>query len=57
MRSWVFRQRARLRVIYGLPPAEPPAPRTRAADARREDEGTLQRRSRWVILRPMRRAG
>jgi hypothetical protein len=60
MHSWIFRNRARLRVIYGSPPIapvaiEPPAP---FVAPQQKDAGQVLRRSRYVLLVPMpRRAG
>ena len=69
MHSWLFRHRARLRVLYGLAPADPveapaearvsepaPAPEgTRRLRTRRNRlvPGTLARRGRWVLVSPM----
>ncbi len=66
MRSWVFRHRARLRVIYGLPfplPADEavpeevpePAPRARPKKVRRSglEPGMVARRGRYVVIAPM----
>lgn len=53
MHSWVFRNRARLRLIYG--PAslqDPPAP-GRGARAIPRQAGRVLRRARYVLLMPM----
>jgi hypothetical protein len=65
MHSWVFRHRARLRVIYGVAaerPAEPaPRPARRlkpghgAARGVKTAPGTIRRGATGVTLRPMRR--
>jgi hypothetical protein len=59
MRSWVFRHRQRLRVIYGVAPAAsaPSAAKPRATESRARglDPGEWRRTSRHVVLRPMRR--
>jgi len=63
MHSWVFRHRLRLRVIYGpLPGAEEDVrtdarPPVDAQPPTKGLEGTIERRSRYVVLRPMRRRG
>jgi|GEM_PF-3368079 len=64
MLSWVFRHRAQLGRIYGIPPAEapvalpaaPPVPRLAAGEdgaARPLAPGGWARRRRYVVLRPM----
>lgn len=63
MHSWVFRNRARLRLIYG--PNEPgptpfrkeeePAPAPAPLPARVRQGGLVERRSRYVVLHPMRK--
>lgn len=66
MRSWVFRHRARLRVIYGLPlplPEDRPAPeevretapRVKPKKVRRSglEPGMVARRGRYVVIAPM----
>lgn len=66
MLSWVFRHRARLRVIYGLAPAEglvPCLPAAKVVESEPNEQGEAgdkrlapghwARRSRYVVLRPM----
>ena len=63
MLSWVFRHRARLRVIYGLQPLAEPVPCLPAAQLAESESGETgserlapghwARRSRYVVLRPM----
>jgi hypothetical protein len=56
MRSWVFRHRSRLRVLYGIAPASAPE-RSRDSKGRSSGlyPGEWRRTSRYVVLRPMRR--
>ena len=59
MHAWVFRNRARLRLIYGpaLAPCPPPALPSAAPNvpdvAASTDAGTVQRRARYVVIKPM----
>jgi len=64
MLSWIFRNRRRLRVIYGTVPApELAGPRFRGSDAHgipeaapepaRPRPGELRRRKHHLLLRPM----
>jgi len=63
MHSWVFRNRVRLRAIYGpdapgpLPfqMEEEPAPAPPPSATRARKAGLVERRSRYVILHPMRK--
>ena len=63
MHAWVFRNRARLRLIYGPAPAPLPLPALPAAAPAGlrppvpKDAGTVQRRARYVVLKPMPRRG
>jgi len=51
--SWIFRNRARLRAIYGLPAAHP-VPRSGPARGRaRQRAGRVVRRARYVLIHPM----
>lgn len=56
MRSWVFRHRQRLRVIYGVgPAAQANAARTSKSRRGGLDPGEWRRTRRHFVLRPMRR--
>ena len=53
MHSWVFRNRARLRLVFGhLRPHALPAPPA-VLPTLREGEGEVVRRKHYVRLRPM----
>jgi hypothetical protein len=55
--AWIFRHRARLRVIYGVAaPAERESARgaQRAAGKARAGDGSVRRSGRYVVLRPRR---
>ena len=61
MHSWVFRNRARLRLIYGCAPLDPPSPPALPQAAPLpalpaplpEGAGEVERDGEVVILRPM----
>lgn len=57
MRSWVFRNRLRLRVVYGVAhAAEPARPQTVPKSRRGATPGSIERRGGVVIVRPPARA-
>ena len=62
MLSWVFRHRARLGLIYGIPPAlqvvqgllpAAPKPDAKPSEEARLPPGSWARRRHYVVLRPM----
>jgi hypothetical protein len=57
VRSWIFRNRLRLRAIYGARPQMQPLPPVRERQPRALADGLAPgqtvRRGRWYVIRPL----